>query len=118
MRITFTMSVRDELPDLLNQIARQHGEPETYEVTMPIDLMLQIEWPSAPREGESVSVIDVASPRTVESVTWDIESGEVRVALEELDTDEAGREAAVVQLLLDRGWTVDTEMMGWSSQNN
>jgi hypothetical protein len=115
IKIAFTMSLRDELPHLLNAIARRYGEPEDYEETRPIDLLRQVDWPAPPREGESVWIIEDAGPRTVQDVQWDMETGEVRRSLDDLDTDDVG-EPRVVEFLLDHGWQVDVQMMGWRSQ--
>jgi hypothetical protein len=115
MRITFKMSVRDELPDLLNELAQEHGAREEYTVSRPIDIMRQVEWPTPPRRGEYVWIADDAAPRTVQEVHWDLETGEIRVSLDELDTDEMGEEGRVVEFLLDRGWQIDIEMMGWET---
>lgn len=107
MKIIFRMAVRDMLPETFNAAARQVGRPLSAEEHHNIELRKEVDWTSVPRREDEIRVLPDADPRTITSVTWDVD-GVIELWLEDLDTDEiADEEAVVIEELLDAGWEID-----------
>jgi hypothetical protein len=104
------MSIRDQLPEVLNEIARHYGKESHFEETQPIWLLREAEWDSCPRQGDQVRIVDIADLRFVEEIQWG-SSGVPTVILEDFDTDEIGDEGAALELLLALGWEVDLSFL-------
>ena len=102
----FEMSMRNELPEVLNHIAKLYGKECEFEESKPIWLRRQVDWEAIPREGEEVRISEIAESRTVEQVEWDTE-GTAIIRLGDFDADEVGNEFQALEMLLEIGWEVD-----------
>lgn len=107
MKIRLELYMRNELPEVLNRIAREHGKTGGFQENKPILFTRTVEWEAPPREGESVLVCEMAEPRSVLEVCWYLD-GTVMILLDGLDADEIGEdEASALDILLETGWEVD-----------
>lgn len=105
MKVQFEMSMRYTLPGFLNQIVRAMGEDAVEPSRTPIDLVATLDWPAAPRKGETIAIGDSVF-REVQDVWWGWD-GVVRVDLGEFDADEVGDEEFAFAYLSAHGWRPD-----------
>lgn len=109
MRVVYRMSVRDMLPETVNQAARQAARPFSAEEHQSIRLKKVFELTGAPDPNEDVFVLDTVDPVRIESIKTLGDEG-VDVQLEAFDTDQiANEESVAVEQLLAAGWEIDLD---------
>ncbi len=124
MDITFVVTLRDMLPEVLGDMFEHAGligdadqvRAEARDTARrALTLTRTVDLPAVPRMGETVWVDPNWEPVTVRAVEWTLapegDDPRVCVLLEDLDEDEVGAEWGATELLLDNGWTVQIRAM-------